>query len=48
MKQQENDKQTVMEDLSVEVSKAEEVKGGRFIGVGELQECTISKSMDHS
>jgi hypothetical protein len=26
--------------------KTEKVKGGKGIGVGELQECTISKSLD--
>jgi subtilisin family serine protease len=34
----------VIEDLTVNGDKADEVKGG--IGVGELQECTISKMSD--
>ena len=48
MNQQDNPKldnqQPVIEDLAVNQNQADEVKGGRFIGVGELQECTISKN----
>ena len=38
--------QSVIEDLAIINEQSAEVKGGRMIGVGELQETTISKDLD--
>jgi hypothetical protein len=45
---QKDNQPSVIEDLAINNEQATEVKGGRFIGVGELQETTISKSADKS
>lgn len=42
-KQATADQKPLIEDLSVNEGRAGEVKGGRVSGVGELQECLITK-----
>jgi hypothetical protein len=43
-----NQQQSAIEDLDVDDKHSAVVKGGRIIGVGELQETTISKMTDGS
>ena len=44
--QKEDNASALIEDLTV--NQDGEVRGGRLIGVGELQETTISKALDSS